>query len=175
MLKIISKGLLVVSMVYAGHAIAGTSYSTAAATNITASSAQLNGNAASTIGLSGERFEYGETTAYGELVAAQPQGVNGPVSAMVYGLKCNTTYHFRFVGDPKPPRTTTQGVDMTFTTAACPEKYESINAGPIWSNSNAQQVCPGVCSKNDGTWSGQWMTTQPGVMSVCGCWVPDPQ
>ena len=51
---------------------------------------------------------------------AQPQGVNGPVKAEISGLKCNTLYHFRFKGDPKPPRTTLQGVDMNFTTAACP-------------------------------------------------------
>lgn len=102
-----------------GQAWAGTSYTTKAATDITATSATLNGNAQSTIGLSGEVFNYGPTTAYGTNMAATPQGVAGPVSASISGLSCNTTYHFRFVGDPKPPRTTVQGSDMSFTTLAC--------------------------------------------------------
>lgn len=99
---------------------AGTAYTTQPASNITATGAQLNGSAASTLGLSGEKFEYGKTTRYGMSAMASPQGVNGPVSASIGSLDCNTTYHFRFVGDPKPPRTTLQGVDMSFVTAACP-------------------------------------------------------
>ena len=43
-----------------------------------------------------------------------------------------------------------------------------VNAGPIFSNAQAQTVCPQTCA-NVGGWNGQWTTTQPGVMSVCGC------
>jgi hypothetical protein len=150
---------------------AGTIYATEPATNITPGGATLNGNAQSTVGLSGEKFEYGETTSYGKTAGAAPQGVNGPVSGVVAGLKCSTVYHYRFVGDPKPPRTTLQGSDMTFTTLACPAKYVNVNAGPIWSNAEAPQICPNVCSNAKGTWSGQWTTTQESVMSVCGCWI----
>jgi hypothetical protein len=44
---------------------------------------------------------------------------------------------------------------------------ESIEAGPIWSQSDAQQKCAEVAKKNGGTWNGQWRTTVPGRMSVC--------
>jgi hypothetical protein len=46
---------------------------------------------------------------------------------------------------------------------------QDINAGPIWSNPDAQGKCPTVCGDAVRTWNGQWKTTQPGVMSVCGC------
>lgn len=47
---------------------------------------------------------------------------------------------------------------------------QDVNAGPIWDNYDAQAKCPTTC-KNSGnsSWNGQWTTTQPGVMSVCGC------
>ncbi len=42
-----------------------------------------------------------------------------------------------------------------------------VNAGPIWSNADAQTKCPTVCTKL--AWNGQWTTTVPGRQSVCGC------
>lgn len=44
-----------------------------------------------------------------------------------------------------------------------------LNAGPIFNQAGAQQTCPGVCSAQKLKWNGQWTTTQPGTMSVCGC------
>jgi FtsP/CotA-like multicopper oxidase with cupredoxin domain len=45
-----------------------------------------------------------------------------------------------------------------------------VNAGPIWNNDDAKAKCPGVCqNKNGGTWNGNWATTIPNKMSVCGC------
>jgi len=117
-LSVLSAGALL-TVVFAAPAFSGTSYNTRPATNITQTSAQLNGHALSTIGLSGELFEYGTTTDYGLGVAANPQGVQGPVSGQISNLSCGTLYHFRFFGDPKPPRTTSQGPDLTFTTEAC--------------------------------------------------------
>ncbi|MGA2760803.1 MAG: mannan-binding lectin [Candidatus Cybelea sp.] len=43
----------------------------------------------------------------------------------------------------------------------------SAEAGPIWSQGDAQQKCPGVAKARGGTWDGQWRTTVPGRMSVC--------
>ncbi len=43
-----------------------------------------------------------------------------------------------------------------------------INAGPIWNNADASVKCPNTCTFYGG-WAGQWKTTQPGAMSVCGC------
>jgi FtsP/CotA-like multicopper oxidase with cupredoxin domain len=46
-----------------------------------------------------------------------------------------------------------------------------VDAGPIWNNSDAQTKCPAACTQkaSGGTWNGQWTTTIPGTMSVCGC------
>ena len=43
----------------------------------------------------------------------------------------------------------------------------SVEAGPIWDQSDAGQKCPQVAKENRGTWSGGWRTTVPGRMSVC--------
>lgn len=43
-----------------------------------------------------------------------------------------------------------------------------VPAGPIFSNDNAQIVCPVVAAAHLGTWNGQWTTVVPGEMSVCG-------
>src|SRR5262245_61375482 len=42
-----------------------------------------------------------------------------------------------------------------------------LDAGPIWSDRDAQSKCPGVCGARG--WEGAWRTTEPGVMSVCRC------
>jgi thiamine pyridinylase len=39
---------------------------------------------------------------------------------------------------------------------------------PIFSNADAQSVCPAVCGTNGG-WSGQWTNQSPAPGSVCGC------
>ena len=44
-----------------------------------------------------------------------------------------------------------------------------VNAGPIWDNTDAQTKCPATCSADSDTWNGQWKTTIPAQMSVCGC------
>lgn len=44
---------------------------------------------------------------------------------------------------------------------------DQVQAGPIWNQTDAQQKCPAVCGPRG--WTGQWRTTQPGVMSVCDC------
>jgi hypothetical protein len=89
---------------------------TNAASNLTSSSATLNG----TVNPSGltttVHFEYGTTTNYGH---ATPNGnytgnTTQNVSANITGLTSNTTYHFRIVGTSSGG--TTYGSDRTFTT-----------------------------------------------------------
>lgn len=41
-------------------------------------------------------------------------------------------------------------------------------AGPLFNQEEANQRCPRVCAVH-GRWNGQWRTTEPGRMSVCGC------
>lgn len=44
----------------------------------------------------------------------------------------------------------------------------AIEAGPIWSNEQAQMTCAGVCAPY-GAFTGGWWTTVAGAMSVCEC------
>ncbi len=48
-----------------------------------------------------------------------------------------------------------------------------IQAGPIWNQPHAEQICPTICQNNQGTWTGQWRTTVPNQMAVCGCRLPN--
>ena len=43
-----------------------------------------------------------------------------------------------------------------------------VEAGPLWNQGDAQAKCPTVCRAPE-HWNGQWRTTVPGKMSVCGC------
>jgi Mannan-binding protein len=40
-----------------------------------------------------------------------------------------------------------------------------MQAGPIFNQQQANETCPKVCTVK---WNGQWTTTVPGQMSVCG-------
>jgi len=42
-----------------------------------------------------------------------------------------------------------------------------IEAGPIWNNADAARKCAAVADEFDGQWTGNWVTTVPGAMSVC--------
>lgn len=47
---------------------------------------------------------------------------------------------------------------------------ETVEAGPIWSNDDAQTKCPNACGGKNYTWDdGQWWTTKPNEESVCLC------
>ena len=52
---------------------------------------------------------------------------------------------------------------------ATEQQCSDIDAGPIFSQSEADARCPNVCSGVEAQWNGQWTTTQFGVASVCGC------
>ena len=95
---------------------------TGAATQPTDSTALLNGtvnpNGLPTTG----RFQYGPTTAYGNVSTLLSLGSGtGPIvfSIPIEGLACNTLYHFRAVGINSAGAV--YGADGTFATAAlCP-------------------------------------------------------
>ncbi len=48
---------------------------------------------------------------------------------------------------------------------------ETVEAGPIWNQQDAENKCPSVC-ENHGAWTGHWWTTVQGKMSVCQCKAP---
>ncbi|MEE9167909.1 MAG: T9SS type A sorting domain-containing protein [Candidatus Neomarinimicrobiota bacterium] len=91
---------------------------TGAATNVSTTSATLNGtvnpnNLSTTV-----TFEWGETTSYGNTITADQSPVTGTtdvaVSANLTGLSESTEYHFRVVATNSAG--TTNGGDQTFTT-----------------------------------------------------------
>ena len=45
----------------------------------------------------------------------------------------------------------------------------NYDAGAIGSNADAQRMCPTTCAAKGLKWNGNWTTTVPGKMSVCGC------
>jgi len=94
--------------------------STNAATSVTLTGATLNGTVNANGYLSTVVFFYGTTASYGSTVSANPASVDGtsdnPVSITLTGLSPNTTYHFKVTASSTEGAT--DGVDMTFTTAA---------------------------------------------------------
>ncbi len=99
-----------------GYDLANAVVSTNAATNVTSSSATLNGTVNPNGLTTSVHFEYGPTTSYGFSTAAH--NYNGittqNVSANVTGLSPNATYHFRLVATNSGG--TRYGGDRTFST-----------------------------------------------------------
>lgn len=91
---------------------------TDAATDVTASSATLNGTVDANNSSTVVTFEYGQTTSYGTSVTATQSPVTGtnstPVSASISGLASSTTYHYKVKAVSTAG--TTEGSDVTFTT-----------------------------------------------------------
>jgi hypothetical protein len=97
--------------------------STGHATDVTTTSATLNGTVNPNNGETVYHFEYGTSTAYGTSVPSPDAPVgddtaNHAVSQKLSGLKPGTTYHFRVVASNIDG--TSNGPDETFTTLAPP-------------------------------------------------------
>lgn len=94
---------------------------TSAATNVTLTSATLNGSVNPFGHATTWYFEYGTTTSYGTKTPLQSAGSGTSsisVSANVTGLKAGKTYHYRLVAQNTAG--TANGSDITFLTAAAP-------------------------------------------------------
>jgi hypothetical protein len=89
---------------------------TSPATNVTSSSATLNGSADPHGLTTNVRFQYGTTTSFGRVTAFQSKSGNTyqNVAANISGLTANTTYHFRIVATNSAG--TRYGGDRMFTT-----------------------------------------------------------
>ena len=70
---------------------------------------------------------------------------------------------------PDPKKPTTYSADFSFLLGLATRTCTDVDAGPIWNNEAAQTTCPSVCDGVELDWNGQWTTTVPGTMSVCGC------
>lgn len=100
------------------------------ATNVTDTTARLNGRINPNGGFATYVFEYGPTAAYGSF--SSPVGMLQPgmttrqhVTATITGLQPSTTYHFRLTaGSPAGPAL---GADMTFRTKARARKQPKLS------------------------------------------------
>lgn len=94
---------------------------TGAASNIKDSTVILNANVNANGAATNGFYQYGLTLAYGSTTASSSLGSGTsatPLQATVTGLACATQYHFRAVATNAGG--TTNGLDNTFTTSACP-------------------------------------------------------
>jgi hypothetical protein len=112
---------------------------TNSATNVTSNSAKLNGTVNPNNLSTDVLFEYGTTTAYGDMISADESPVSGTtdvnVGATLTGLSPNTTYHYRINATNSAGNTT--GADVTFTTSssASAPSVTTTNATNITSTS----------------------------------------
>ncbi len=60
------------------------------------------------------------------------------------------------------------------TTTTFASAQQAVEAGPIWNQGHADQVCPAIAASQGGTWTGHWWTTIPNEMSVCQITVAAP-
>ncbi len=112
---------------------------TGAATGVSATAATLNGTVNPNGSSTTAYFEYGTTTAYGSRTTAQSLGSGtAPVSVSqaVFGLLCNTLYHFRLVATTSVG--TTAGLDQTLTTSVCtPSAFYTVTPCRLADTRNA--------------------------------------
>jgi hypothetical protein len=114
----------------------GMSATTLAATNVTASSATLNG----TVNPGGSEayceFEYGLTTAYGNMAPIHENPVNGDqpvaVSYNLNYLQDNQTYHYRVNIYHQGYLDVVHGTDMTFTAQAGIQPGQNYQGGIVY-------------------------------------------
>jgi hypothetical protein len=88
------------------------------ATDITPVGATLHGRVDPNGQATAAWFQYGTTKSYGKRTASQSAGLakgQVPIAQGITGLKSNTTYHFRIVGESKDGRK--NGPDKTFKTS----------------------------------------------------------
>ena len=116
---------------------------TNAASNVTQTSARLNGNLSDTGGESCDVwFEWGTTTSYGNTTPAQVKASTGSFYADISSLLPCTSYHFRAVVSNSCD--TIYGEDMPFQTLGCITGDVTRTASPDLNPQTPQiEVCPG--------------------------------
>lgn len=133
------------------------------ATNVTGTTATLNGKVNANSISTTVTFEYGTTTSYGNNVNASPGTVSGNaetgVSYNLTGLALGTTYHYRVRAQNSVG--VTYGSDKSFTTPNKPtvttvaitdKTYNSaVSGGTIVSDGGAAITAKGVCWNTTGS------------------------
>jgi hypothetical protein len=118
---------------------------TGSATDVTVSSATLNGTVDPNGRATSVYFQYGTSTSYGSRTATKSAGSGTTVtavSAAVSGLRPGRVYHFRLVA--RSDAGTSRGVDRTFSTAGPP----TVVTGPASSVTHRSARLNGTISPN---------------------------
>jgi uncharacterized protein (TIGR02145 family) len=150
--------------------------STESATNITTTSAKLNGKANANFLLTTVTFEYGTTISYGQTMSPEQNQITGNtftnVSADIFGLTPGTIYHFRL--KTMNSLGTVFGNDLTFATVPSilldedGNTYNVISIGiQVWMAENLK-----TAKYNDGTSIPNVIdnTTWNGLSTDAYCW-----
>jgi hypothetical protein len=58
-------------------------------------------------------------------------------------------------------------VDLPDAPSRSRARFRQVEVGPVWNQADADVKCPRAATESGGRWTGQWRTTQTGVMSVC--------
>jgi phosphodiesterase/alkaline phosphatase D-like protein len=144
----------------AAGASAANPATTGGVTDLTSTSAALNGVADPSSNDSSWYFQYGTSTSYGQSTKATSIGSGShAVKAPITGLTPGQTYHYRLVvvenvSNSQP--TTSTGSDLTFTTPT-----GSATTGDATSITTTSALLNGVVSTNsaDSAWAFQYGTT----------------
>ena len=142
---------------------------TTTATNVSNTSATLNGTVDAGGASTTVTFDYGLTIGYGTTVPGVPGTVTGngaiPVSANITGLIVNTTYHYRVKGVNSVG--TSNGLDLTLFTTNCPMPGPAgVITGPVNVCANSTGIVysvPPVVNATGYTW-----TVPPGSTITAG-------
>lgn len=152
--------------------VSGLTVTTAAATGVGPDSATLNGTSTVSGAWTSVGFAYGPTTSYGGFANATPRILNSgagatAVSAMVTGLTCNTTYHFRVNGQDNGGNLT-NGSDLTFTTSACIAPGAPTIGTAAAGDSKAVVTFTPPASNGGATITSYTVTSSPGNITATG-------
>lgn len=74
---------------------------------------------------------------------------------------------------PNPGSAQASAVTCEIVSLTPPAANVAKEAGPLFSQADADKRCPTVCARPL-SWNGQWWTTIPNKMSVCACAEPPP-
>jgi len=101
--------------------------------------------------------------------AFQSLGQRYPIYQQMYQLaKTSNPLAFKLDQNAKSWVTATAGVIRSQVRANYICGCDQTSPEPIFSNAQAQNVCPAVCTRHGG-WNGQWTNQPPAPGSVCGC------
>ncbi len=95
------------------------------------------------------------------------------ISSSGFISNCFGCHNYSGTGEALNKNTTSSSLSHIFNDiAAGAGQCLDVQAGPIFSNDEAKTKCPTACKNTfsaTNTWNGQWITTVPNQMSVCGC------